>query len=140
MRLVVDTNVFVSALLKSNTFPHQVLRRVLDHGGLLTSVATTDELLGVLQRPGIAKLTVSSLRLEITGLLATAERIEITESVAVCRDPKDDKFLELALAGNANVIVTGDADLLALHPFRGIPILTPASFIHSLRAPHPDAS
>ena len=52
-----------------------------------------------------------------------------TESVRECRDPKDDKFLELALAANARVIVTGDNDLLVLHPWRGIEILRPADYL-----------
>jgi uncharacterized protein len=46
-----------------------------------------------------------------------------------CRDPTDDKFLELAVNGNADIVLTGDADLLALNPFRGIPIVAPGSFI-----------
>jgi predicted nucleic acid-binding protein len=56
-------------------------------------------------------------------LLSTPERI------VACRDPRDDKFLELAVAGTAAALVTGDADLIALDPFRGIPIVTPAAFL-----------
>jgi uncharacterized protein len=53
------------------------------------------------------------------------------EEIRECRDPKDDKFLELAIDGRASEIVTGDADLLAMHPFRGIAVLTPATFLQS---------
>jgi predicted nucleic acid-binding protein len=53
----------------------------------------------------------------------------ITESVTACRDPKDDKFLELAVSGKADWLVTSDQDLLTLSPFRGIPILTPQAFL-----------
>jgi len=49
--------------------------------------------------------------------------------VRECRDPKDDKFLELALDGQADLLVTGDEDLLAQHPWRGIPILSPADYL-----------
>jgi putative PIN family toxin of toxin-antitoxin system len=49
--------------------------------------------------------------------------------VRECRDHKDDKFLELALDGQADLLVTGDEDLLALHPWRGIPILSPADYL-----------
>ena len=52
----------------------------------------------------------------------------IIEAVSGCRDPDDDKFLELAVNGRADVIVSGDEDLLALDTFRGIPIITPAAF------------
>ena len=58
-----------------------------------------------------------------------AELIPITHIVRACRDPKDDKFLELAVNGAAQLIITGDGDLLALHPFRGIEILTPARYL-----------
>jgi len=62
-------------------------------------------------------------------MLEAAELVAITATVAGCRDPKDDKFLELAINGKAEIIVSGDADLLALNPFRGIPIVTPAIFL-----------
>ena len=55
--------------------------------------------------------------------MAIAELVPITERIAACRDPTDDKFLELAVSGRADLIVTGDADLLTLNPFRSIPII-----------------
>ena len=60
---------------------------------------------------------------------AFADRIPITRVIQVCGDPKDDKFLELAVKGSARLIITGEADLLALHPFHGIEILTPARYL-----------
>ena len=65
--------------------------------------------------------------------MAVAEMVRIMERVAACRDRTDDKFLELAINGAADVIVTGDADLLDLNPFRGIPIVTPAIFAEGKR-------
>ena len=65
----------------------------------------------------------------IRATLAAAELVKITETVAACRDPDDDKFIELAINGRADVIVSGDGDLLALNPFRNIPIVTPAAFL-----------
>jgi len=58
-----------------------------------------------------------------------AERIEVVRAIRVCRDPRDDKFLELAVEGEADIIITGDNDLLTLDPFQGISILTPARFL-----------
>jgi putative PIN family toxin of toxin-antitoxin system len=55
--------------------------------------------------------------------------IEPSTPIRACRDPRDDKFLEVAVHGRADLIVTGDADLLALNPFRGIAILTPAEYL-----------
>ncbi len=65
-----------------------------------------------------------------TELLEKSTVIPITESITVCRDPDDDKFLERAVSGNADYLVSRDDDLLALHPFREIPILRPAEFLN----------
>jgi putative PIN family toxin of toxin-antitoxin system len=65
----------------------------------------------------------------IISILAAAERVEIREKIAACRDPTDDKFLDVAINGQADYIVSGDADLLILNPFRHIPILNPADFV-----------
>lgn len=65
----------------------------------------------------------------LTTLLAEAEAVGVTEHVKVCRDPKDDKFLDVAVNGMATCIISGDDDLLVLYPFRAIPILTPQAFL-----------
>jgi uncharacterized protein len=129
MRVVLDTNIFVSAVLKANSLPFHVVRWIDHHGGLLKSAATEREFLSVLGRPHIAAVTVPSYREGLTKLLAKAELVAITERIIACRDPNDDKFLELAVNGRADLIVSGDGDLLALNPFRGIPIVTPAMFV-----------
>ena len=129
MRLVVDTNVFVSAALKESSWPAGTVRWVERYGGLLKSSATEGELLAVLQRPRIASRIPLFFLDNLRGLLAAAELVTITEHVAACRDPKDDKFLELAVNGRADVIVSGDADLVELDTFRGIPIVPPAAFL-----------
>jgi uncharacterized protein len=60
-----------------------------------------------------------------------AQRIDVDVQITACRDPKDDKFLSLAVCGPATHIVTGDADLLALHPFQGVPIVAPSTFLEA---------
>ena len=64
--------------------------------------------------------------------MAAAELVPITERIVACRDPTDDKFLELALNGSADLILTGDDDLLVLTPFRGIPIVAAATFVQGV--------
>ena len=128
MRLVVDTNVFVSAVLKENSLPLIVIRWIDRNGGLLKSVATEEELLAVLTRPYLARVIIPSFRDGLVKMLATAETVTITERINACRDPTDDKFLELAVNGHADLILSGDADLLSLNPFRGVPIVPPATF------------
>ena len=69
----------------------------------------------------------------LTLLVIEGTLIEISEKIEECRDPKDDKFLELAVKGKADFIISGDKDLLVLDPFREIPILSPREFIeHNL--------
>jgi uncharacterized protein len=58
-----------------------------------------------------------------------AEFVPIIQLIRECRDPDDDKFLEVALNGSADVIVTGDEDLLGMSPWRGIQILSPGNFL-----------
>jgi putative PIN family toxin of toxin-antitoxin system len=65
-------------------------------------------------------------------MMRAAELVTVTERIAACRDPTDDKFLEIAVNGHADLIVSGDADLLALDPFRDIPIVIPAVFVQSI--------
>jgi uncharacterized protein len=65
----------------------------------------------------------------LTDLQMVVESVEVTEAIAVCRDPKDDKFLELAVSGQATCILSSDKDLLVLHPFQEIEIVTPADFL-----------
>ncbi|BAY06468.1 putative toxin-antitoxin system toxin component, PIN family [Anabaena cylindrica FACHB-243] len=60
--------------------------------------------------------------------------IEIVQRIKECRDPKDDKFLEVAINGNATHITTGDKDLLELHPFRGVDIITATQFLEIFSA------
>lgn len=127
MRVVVDTNVFVSAALKASSWPASVVRWVDGSARLLKSAQTEAELLRVLARPYFAPRLSPGFLANIHRLLTDAEEEPIRERIAACRDPKDDKFLELAVNGRADLIVSGDADLLVLGSFRDIPILDPTT-------------
>jgi uncharacterized protein len=104
-------------------------------GVLLKSRSTEAELMEVIDRPQLARLIAPAAREYLVELMASAEMVPIAERIAVCRDPKDDKFLELAVNGKADLIVTGDADLLVLNPFRGIAIVVPAVFVQGAARP-----
>ena len=129
MRIVVDTNVFVSAALKDKSLPALAVYLVGQRGTLLKSAATEQQLFEVVARPYLARLIAPATHEWLTALFAAAEAVPISERIAACRDPTDDKFLELAVNGRADFIVSGDADLLVLNPFRGIPIVQPATFV-----------
>src|SRR5918912_1586500 len=97
---------------------------------MLISAPFLLELSDVLSREKLNKYLLESERMRfLVALLRETELVEITTPITACRDAKDNKFLELAVCGNADYIVSGDEDLLVLNPFRGIPILTPRNFL-----------
>jgi uncharacterized protein len=129
LRFVFDTNVIVSALMFSQSKPRLVWDQARKTGAILASHDTLGELDSVLRRPKLAAyVSLSESTVFLTELARVVELVPITERVELCRDPRDDRFLELALAGRADFLLTGDADLLTLHPFRGTAILTPATY------------
>ena len=129
-RFVFDTNAIVSAALLRQSVTRQALDKALEEGEVLVSRATVEELNDVLRREAFERYVSEEERIQfLTALVREAILIDVTETMTECRDPKDNKFLELAVAGTASCIVSGDDDLLVLHPFRGIPVLTPRTFL-----------
>ncbi len=131
--IVVDTSVLISALLKPNSIPAQALERARTHFKLAVSTETLTELTKVLSRDYLARYrTVDERETFLVLYSELAEIIAITEHVTDCRDPKDNKFLDLALAANARILVSSDSDLLVLHPYRNIHIVTPSMFLQTV--------
>ena len=130
MRCVVDTNVIVSASVFSLSVPRQAVEGVLREHVLLFSESTMDELKNVLFRPKFDRYVSREDRaLFLAHLDAAAEFVSIIQLVRECRDPNDDKFLEVVLNGSADVIITGDEDLQKMHPWRGIAIYSPSQYL-----------
>jgi uncharacterized protein len=129
-RLVLDTNVLVSAALRSGSLPHRTLLKARLEARLLASDETLAEFREVLLREKFDRYVDLNVR---EGFLQEYVRlcalVPILSPIRACRDPKDDKFLEVAVHGRADAIVTGDTDLLDLNPFRGIAILTPREYM-----------
>jgi putative PIN family toxin of toxin-antitoxin system len=99
-------------------------------GSIAVSAAVLAELLHVLHRPSLARFLDAGRRTElIERLLASGAVFEPEIAVADCRDAKDNKYLELALAAEAGTIVSSDEDLLVLHPWRGARIVQPAVYL-----------
>lgn len=91
------------------------------------------EITEVLARPKFARVLTQDRRREILEMLAAAALwIEPSERVEDCRDAKDNRYLELALAARATVIMSGDEDLLVLDPWRDTRVLRPAQFLLKL--------
>ena len=94
------------------------------------SQAVFDEIDAVLNRPTLARFLDPALCAELLDqLLSGSEWFYPVVRVTDCRDPRDDMYLELALAAQASAILSGDRDLLVLHPWRGIPIVRPADYL-----------
>ncbi len=136
MRVVFDTNVIISALLFNDSTPGRAFLEALARGTILLSESLAEELSEVLDRDKFNRYVTRDEREQFLGaLVREAELVEITESVRVCRDPNDDKLLELAASGKASHVVTGDRDLLVLGSFRGIPIVTADEILQLLAQP-----
>lgn len=130
LRIVIDTNSLVSSILIKSSLPDLAFKAARKTGIILLSNDTSQELQEVLTRTKFDKYISLDVREEfLTKLKLQAEQIFISEIITECRDSKDNKFLEVAVNGNATHIITGDGDLLELHPFRGISILTPRQFL-----------
>ena len=129
-RFVFDANVLVSAFLFSQSKPRQALDKAQDIGIILLSSSFFTELQEVLSRPKFDRYITLERRKELLeNLVETAEFINVNEQINECRDPKDNKYLELAVSGKAECIITGDEDLLVLNPFRQIDILMVQKFL-----------
>ena len=129
-RIVVDTNVLVSRLILPESVPAQALRRAELEARLLVSEATMYELADILSSPKLDRyVSLEDRKSFVQRLGQIAEFVPIIQLARECRDPKDDKFLEVALNGRADVIITGDADLLGMHPWREIAVLSPKIYV-----------
>lgn len=136
-RYVIDTNVLVSALLLEQSTPARVVFHLLANDTILTSLSALQELEAVLHRPKFDRyVALEEREAFITKFALTAETINSMETVQACRDPKDDRFLEIAVNGEARVIVTGDPDLLALLHFEELLFLREMPYSANLRHHH----
>lgn len=135
MRLVVDTNVLLSALLSTQGTPGRLISRLVDgEHTFLVSRTTMEELRRVLNYPKIRRLltqTENELELFLCSVELSAVEVDTTvvPTGLECRDPDDIEYLAVAVLGHAECIVSGDQDLLVLNEVEGIPILTPAQLL-----------
>jgi putative PIN family toxin of toxin-antitoxin system len=124
--IVFDASTLVSAALKADSIPERALLRADELDVFALSTAADAELADVMSRPKFAQVISSERRARILGIIrADAVWFEPIIRVSDCRDPKDNKYLELALSAGAETIISGDDDLLVLHPWRGVSVLRP---------------
>lgn len=125
MRAVIDTNILVRAMLNPEGSVGPIVDLLRDSRYVfLYSDETLNEFIDVLSRPRMVRrygITAAELEALCNLILRRGEHVRCDQRIQACRDPKDDKLLEVAVAGKADVIVTGDEDLKVLDPFEGIP-------------------
>ena len=130
-----DTSSLVGAVLRPDSVPRQAFINAVSSFELCASPATLQELRRVLQRAKFDRYAPRQQRLDFAELVSACSSLwEIDAAseraaTAACRDPEDDKFLALALSCEAMTLVSSDVDLLVLHPWRDVQILTPAAFL-----------
>lgn len=130
-RVVLDSNVLISALLSPVGAPRRVLDRLAHaYATLLFSDSTFAELAQRIARPKFDRYrSAEQMSAYLDWLIELSEWVNTLDEVEACRDPDDNKFLGVALAGKADILITGDTDLLVLDPFEGLPIISPAQFL-----------
>lgn len=128
--IVFDASSLVSAALKADSVPERALLRAEEMDVFALSPAVEREIVEVFSRPKFRQVIHPKRCEYVLGILRDeAVWFEPNVRVTDCRDPKDDKYLELALAAGAETIVSSDLDLLVLHPWRGVRILRPADYL-----------
>ena len=139
-RVVFDTSSLIGTALKVGSVPHQALAHAFATAEVCASVDTLAELEQVLRRPNLDRYQLRDVRMEFATLirrrvhLFSVSDADVAKVRPSCRDPKDDKFLALAMACEADVLVSSDADLLVMHPWKRVQILSPASFVELTQA------
>jgi hypothetical protein len=129
-RIVFDTNTLVSGYLFPSSTPGQAVELGLTRHRILMSMEVVKEVADVLRREKFDRFLSLGRREElIAKTILESEFVATSAIITDCRDSSDNKFLELAVDGHADAIVSGDADLLTLHPFRGIPILSARDYL-----------
>ncbi len=130
MRVVIDSNILVSFAIRRNPDFEKIFDHIAARWVSLVSEDTLAELFDVLSRERFRKYIPLDQSIDYVEWYAgISEQVIVTRHVVACRDPKDDKFLSLAVSGRADCILAGDHDLLDMVKFNGVPIYRPAEFI-----------
>ena len=124
-RIVFDTSTLIGVMLQPRSLPAQVFYHAIKYHRLLASSETMEELVEVTQRNKLDRFRKREERLTVLAYYQNlVVTVPVTEVMTDCRDEKDNKFLSVAVSGQADILVSSDEDLLVLNPYRDIPVLT----------------
>ena len=128
VKCVVDTNVLISAALSKDA-PFRILEHLIKNNALIFSKETISELSSRIIQPKFDKyVSAEDREAYVNNLILSADLVIIDNLIQGCRDRDDDKFLETAVKSNAHFIISGDQDILTMHRFEGIDIVTVQEF------------
>jgi len=130
--VVFDTSTLVSAALRQGSVPYLALMKAFASCDLCASVETLAELSTVMARRKFDRYLDRESRMSFVALVTRHVKlfaVPAVEATSGCRDPKDDKFLALVLAAEADALVSSDVDLLVMSPWRGAPVMTAGEFL-----------
>jgi len=132
MKLVLDTNIFISSFFWGGN-PRKIIMRIIDgKDTLVVSNEILHEVFSVMTRPKF-NVNRSQVIHFINSIEGIARRVTLLGIIqGVCRDSDDDKVLECAVLGDVDFIISGDNDLLSLKNFREIPIITASEYIKKI--------
>jgi len=132
VKVVIDTNLFISSFFGGK--PKILIDKMIEHSfDFLISQRTFDELSNILSRKKFNFINKEEKQVIISYINHYAIHVEVKSKLDVCRDPHDNMFLELAVDGAADYIISGDADLLSLKKLGGIPIISVTRFLALLK-------
>lgn len=138
MQIVIDTNVLVSCLFRQSSRINRILLYLIEgEYKLLYSEETMRELNDVLLRPRLSRNVLKDWDIAELLALLRFHGVQVLPQtiINICRDPNDNKFLELAVDGQADYLISGDKDLLVLNPFQEISIISPSEFLDLFENP-----
>ncbi len=135
-RVVLDTSTLIGAILKPQSIPAQALNLATEHAEILVSEETLAELAQVIERTHLDQYRSPEERQTFYRTYAeVALLVAVSKPVVACRDPKDDKFLSVAVAGGASLVVSSDRDLLSMQKFGDIHLLSARAFVELCQLP-----
>lgn len=135
--VVIDTNVLISSVLSPKGIPAKVVRHFIQHGRILFSLETYEEFNSRLWRPKFDPyISIENRKAILLDFSNIAQWVEISGELKLSKDPDDDKFIEVAVKANADMLISGDSDLTEIGSVKNIPIYTPSQYFKLINFDH----
>lgn len=129
MKIVVDTNLIISASLSANSVSRAAFKALSGHV-VVSCEEQVMEVFSVVKREKFDKFSALKNRIDfVMEFINSTHLVRVVEKIKICRDAQDDIFINLAISANAEMIISGDKDLLELNGYKGIKIITPREFL-----------